>query len=45
MALTLGPGDHFPVWPATTHTGEHIDLHAPGTTTVIWFYPRDFTGG
>ena len=41
----LNEGDRAPALTVTTTAGKTIDLAAPGTTLVLYFYPKDDTSG
>jgi thioredoxin-dependent peroxiredoxin len=44
--MPLEVGDKAPDFTLPAHTGEDVSLSAlKGTKLIIWFYPRDFTGG
>ena len=41
----MNEGDRAPALTVTTTAGESINLAAPGTTLVLYFYPKDDTSG
>lgn len=41
----LKEGDRAPAVTGTSYDGSTYDLGAPGKPTVLFFYPKAFTGG
>ena len=46
VAATLAPGQPFPAWTLTDHTGAKVSSRdLAGKTYLIWFYPKAETPG
>lgn len=42
----LAPGDPFPAWKLSDHTGSWVrDTDLRGTTYLLWYYPKAMTPG